>query len=531
MKFDNRDQTKNKIWSDLQKLSSDAHKINILDLFKSQKNRAQTMSAKSEGIFFDFSKHLITPEILNTLLAFADSIDLKDKIDDMFDGKPINKSENRAVLHTALRADQNKEHTPEVANKFQDINHQSQKIKIFSEEIRSGKWRGLTNRAITDIVNIGIGGSDLGPRMACKALKEFANGSMRAHFVSNVDGTDIRDTISELDPETTLIIISSKTFTTTETLMNAKIAINWLETSLNTTGVESTNHIIGITANTENAIRFGIKASNILNFSNWVGGRYSIWSSIGLSIAIYIGFDNFDQMLKGARLIDHHFRETSFSKNIPIVMALIGFWYNNFLNAQSHAVIPYCERLSLLPSYIQQLDMESNGKSVSQSGEKISYQTGPVIWGQTGTNGQHAFFQLLHQGTKLIPIDFIAPVKQSNSYKDNQEVLLNNMLAQSMALMIGRKEPKTQSYKNYSGNKPSSTILIDELSPKNLGALIAIYEHKTLAQGIIWGINSFDQWGVELGKELSVALGEDLDLEVDESTAQLKSIIAEIRSL
>ena len=531
MKFDNRDQTKNKIWSDLQKLSSDAHKINILDLFKSQKNRAQTMSAKSEGIFFDFSKHLITPEILNTLLAFADSIDLKDKINDMFDGKPINKSENRAVLHTALRADQNKEHTPEVANKFQDINHQSQKIKIFSEEIRSGKWRGLTNRAITDIVNIGIGGSDLGPRMACKALKEFANGGVRAHFVSNVDGTDIRDTISELDPETTLIIISSKTFTTTETLMNAKIAINWLETSLNKTGVESTNHIIGITANTENAIRFGIKASNILNFSNWVGGRYSIWSSIGLSIAIYIGFDNFDQMLKGARLIDHHFRETSFSKNIPIVMALIGFWYNNFLNAQSHAVIPYCERLSLLPSYIQQLDMESNGKSVSQSGEKISYQTGPVIWGQTGTNGQHAFFQLLHQGTKLIPIDFIAPVKQSNSYKDNQEVLLNNMLAQSMALMVGRKEQKTQSYKNYSGNKPSSTILIDELSPKNLGALIAIYEHKTLAQGIIWGINSFDQWGVELGKELSVALGEDLDLEVDESTAQLKSIIAEIRSL
>ena len=236
-------------------------------------------------------------------------------------------------------------------------------------------------------------------------------------------------------------------------------------------------------------------------------------------------------MLKGARLIDHHFRETSFSKNIPIVMALIGFWYNNFLNAQSHAVIPYCERLSLLPSYIQQLDMESNGKSVSQSGEKISYQTGPVIWGQTGTNGQHAFFQLLHQGTKLIPIDFIAPVKQSNSYKDNQEVLLNNMLAQSMALMVGRKEQKTQSYKNYSGNKPSSTILIDELSPKNLGALIAIYEHKTLVQGIIWDINSFDQWGVELGKELSVALGEDLDLEIDESTAQLKSIIAEIRSL
>ncbi|RZO06603.1 MAG: glucose-6-phosphate isomerase, partial [SAR92 clade bacterium] len=372
--------------------------------------------------------------------------------------------------------------------------------------------------------------SDLGPRMACTALKEFASARLNIHFVSNVDGTDINDVLSNLNPETTLIIISSKTFTTMETLLNADKALAWLEKNLEIQNIRSSNHVIGVTANSKNAKLFGIDETRVVEFDDWVGGRYSIWSSIGLSLAISIGFDNFQIMLSGAREIDNHFRESPFDQNIPVIMAVLGIWYNNFLGAQSHAIIPYCERLTLFPSYLQQLDMESNGKSVDQNGEQLKYQTAPIIWGQTGTNGQHAFFQLLHQGTKFIPIDFIAPITQNQSDDKSQKILLNNMLAQSMSLMVGKKAKEGENHKSYPGNKPSSTLLINSLSPKTLGALIAIYEHKVFVQGTIWGINSFDQWGVELGKELSIALNKGNISNIDPSTDQLKDIISKFSS-
>ena len=513
--------TQTNIWSNLVDQSRSVGDIIISDLFKKEKNRAKSMSIKVAEVFFDYSKNLITTDILKNLIALAEEANLPIRIDEMFDGKAINRSENRSALHTALRADQDGEHLTNISSKFKSINDQLSKIKAIRDKIRSKEWGGETGKPITDVINIGIGGSDLGPRMACTALKEFASARLNIHFVSNVDGTDINDVLSDLNPETTLIIISSKTFTTMET---------WLEKDLNIQNIRSSNHVIGVTANAKNAKLFGIDETRVVEFDDWVGGRYSIWSSIGLSLAISIGFDNFQIMLSGAREIDNHFRESPFDQNIPVIMAVLGIWYNNFLGAQSHAIIPYCERLTLFPSYLQQLDMESNGKSVDQNGEQLAYQTAPIIWGQTGTNGQHAFFQLLHQGTKFIPIDFIAPIIQKQSDDQSQKILLNNMLAQSMSLMVGKKAKEGETHKNYPGNKPSSTLLINSLSPKTLGALIAIYEHKVFVQGTIWGINSFDQWGVELGKELSIALNKGNISNIDPSTDQLKDIISKFSS-
>ena len=518
--------TQTNIWSNLVDQSRSVGDIIISDLFKKEKNRAKSMSIKVAEVFFDYSKNLITTDILKNLIALAEEANLSIRIDEMFDGKAINRSENRSALHTALRADQDGEHSANITLKFKSINDQASKIKAISDKIRSKEWVGETGKPITDVINIGIGGSDLGPRMACTALKEFASAKINTHFVSNVDGTDINDALSNLNPETTLIIISSKTFTTIETLLNADKALAWLEKDLKIQNIRSSNHVIGVTANSKNAKLFGIDETRVVEFNDWVGGRYSIWSSIGLSLAISIGFDNFQTMLSGAREIDNHFRESPFDQNIPVIMAVLGIWYNNFLGAQSHAIIPYCERLTLFPSYLQQLDMESNGKSVDQNGEQLKYQTAPIIWGQTGTNGQHAFFQLLHQGTKFIPIDFIAPIIQKQSDDQSQKILLNNMLAQSMSLMVGKKAKEGENHKSYPGNKPSSTLLLNSLSPKTLGALIAIYEHKVFVQGTIWGINSFDQWGVELGKELSIALNKGNISNIDPSTDQLKDIIS-----
>ena len=376
-------------------------------------------------------------------------------------------------------------------------------MREVSEKIRSGGWQGSTGKSITDIVNIGIGGSDLGPKLACNALAEFSHPDINIHFISNVDGAEILTTLDKLNPETTLIAVASKTFTTQETLLNAKTAINWFETELSLLNAQSSRHFIALTANPDNAVSYGIPESQILEFAEWVGGRYSLWSSIGLSIAISIGFERFSDMLAGAREMDLHFRTAPIDKNMPVIMAVLGIWYTNFLNAQSSAVIPYCERLLLLPSYLQQLDMESNGKSTTLEGEPVSYNTGPILWGQTGTNGQHAFFQLLHQGTRLVPIDFIAAVNDNLSNTEHHRVLLGNMLGQSSALMTGQPAPKNQPHRYYEGNKPSNTLLMNSLSAKNFGALVALYEHKVFVQGSLWNINSFDQWGVELGKKMA----------------------------
>ena len=376
-------------------------------------------------------------------------------------------------------------------------------MREVSEKIRSGGWQGSTGKSITDIVNIGIGGSDLGPKLACNGLAEFAHPDINIHFISNVDGAEILTTLAKLNPETTLITVASKTFTTQETLLNAKTAISWFEKKLGLLSAQSSPHFIALTANRDNAVSYGIPESQILEFAEWVGGRYSLWSSIGLSIATSIGFERFSDMLSGAREMDLHFRTAPIDQNMPIIMAVLGIWYTNFLNAQSSAVIPYCERLLLLPSYLQQLDMESNGKSTTLEGEPVCYNTGPILWGQTGTNGQHAFFQLLHQGTRLVPIDFIAAVNDNLSNKEHHRVLLGNMLGQSSALMTGQPAPKNQPHRYYEGNKPSNTLLMNSLSAKNFGALVALYEHKVFVQGSLWNINSFDQWGVELGKKMA----------------------------
>jgi glucose-6-phosphate isomerase len=382
-------------------------------------------------------------------------------------------------------------------------------MRLVSEKIRNGQWQGSTGKKITDVINIGIGGSDLGPKLACNGLNEFAHPEIKLHFISNVDGAEILTTLAKLNPETTLVALASKTFTTQETLLNAKTAIHWFEQTLGLAQAQTSSHFIGLTANKANAVAYGIPESQILEFAEWVGGRYSLWSSIGLSIAISIGFDGFVEMLRGAREMDIHFQQAPLDQNMPVIMALLGIWYSNFMGAQSSAVIPYCERLLLLPSYLQQLDMESNGKATTLQGKATEYDTGPIIWGQTGTNGQHAFFQLLHQGTRLVPIDFIAAVKDALSNEEHHRVLLGNMLGQSAALMTGQPAPEAEQHRYYPGNKPSNTLLMDRLSPKNFGALIALYEHKVFVQGSIWNINCFDQWGVELGKKMANRLLDD----------------------
>lgn len=490
----------------------------LRELFDEDQERFTKFHTYFEDILVDYSKNLITEETLATLIELANECELKPAIDAMFRGEAINQTENRSVLHIALR---NRSNTPikvDGADVMPEVNNVLEQMKKFSSQLISGEWKGYSGKAITDIVNIGIGGSDLGPYMVTEALRPCAKG-IRPHFVSNVDGTHIAETLKNLNPETTLFIIASKTFTTQETMTNAQSAKDWfLEKSGNKGDVSK--HFVAVSTNTKSVTEFGIDANNMFVFWDWVGGRYSLWSSIGLSIICTIGYDHFVELLEGAHAMDNHFKNTPFDKNIPVLLALIGIWYGNFFDGASEAILPYDQYLHRFAAYFQQGNMESNGKSVDRNGEPILYQTGPVIWGEPGTNGQHAFYQLIHQGTKMIPCDFIAPAISHNPLSDHHDKLLSNFFAQTEALMLGKTEEEVRAeltkagmnedelefhipFRVFSGNKPTNSLLFKQLTPRTLGSLIAMYEHKIFTQGVIWNIFSFDQWGVELGKVLA----------------------------
>ncbi|UTW45470.1 glucose-6-phosphate isomerase [bacterium SCSIO 12696] len=506
-------------WQQLQQQAADSSSIHIADLLANESDRANRLRVSWENFYFDYAKSLINSKTLNTLFALAEVSPLKQRMEAMVSGEAINCSEDRPVLHCALRAPESFDFKVDGNGVSELVGDGLQSIQAFSEKIRDKQWLGSTGKALTDVINIGIGGSDLGPKMTCQALQQFAHKDIRCHFISNVDGAEIFSLLETLNPETTLIIIVSKTFTTQETLLNAKTALAWLGEKLELDKPQSSSHVIGITANRDNCLKYGIPTNQIVEFGNWVGGRYSLWSGVGLTIAITIGYDRFVEFLNGAKAMDQHFFKSDFEKNIPVILALLNIWYSNFLNAQSTAVIPYCERLHFLPVYLQQLEMESNGKSVRQDGQAVTYNTGGIIWGQPGSNSQHAFFQLLHQGTHLIPVQFIGAANDELSNPEHHNILLQNMLAQGAALMKGQSDPSGTGHAKYPGNRPSTTLIMDQLTPFNLGALIALYEHKVFAEGVIWGINSFDQWGVELGKKIAKQLAnDDATTEWDPST-------------
>jgi glucose-6-phosphate isomerase len=489
------------------------------DLFAQDPERFIKFSIRFRDILVDFSKNRITEETLNLLLSLAEEIDLRDAIERMFTGDIINETEGRAVLHIALRNRENRPIYVGGEDVMPHVNAVLGKMNRFSTQVITGQWKGFTGRPITDIVNIGIGGSDLGPAMVTECLQPYAKPGLSVHFISNVDATHIVQTLKQLDPETTLFMIASKTFTTQETMTNAFSARDWFMAKAKDP-MHISRHFVAISSNTEKVEAFGINRDNMFVFWDWVGGRYSLWSAIGLSIACSIGFENFEQLLQGGFDMDCHFRETPFRQNIPVVLALIGVWYNNFFGAETEAILPYDQSMHRFPAYLQQANMESNGKSADRNGKRVSYQTGPILWGEPGTNGQHAFYQLIHQGTKLIPADFLAPAISHNPLGDHHPILLSNFFAQPEALMNGKtpeevveelqREGKTDDeirrlcpYRVFEGNRPTTSILFEKLTPRVLGSLIALYEHKIFTQGIIWNIFSFDQWGVELGKQLA----------------------------
>jgi len=507
-------------WNKLKEHYYQVSPIQMKDMFANDSNRFQTFSIKFNDILVDYSKNRITDETKNLLIALAHESGLRSAIDNMFGGVRINNTENRAVLHIALRNQSSSHVTAEGEDVMQKIRPVLEKMKGFCLKVRSGEWKGYTGKSITDVVNIGIGGSDLGPYMVTEALKPYSKTGPKVHFVSNVDGTHIVEALSSLNPETTLFIIASKTFTTQETLTNAETARDWFLKSANEKSYVA-KHFVALSTNAKEVGAFGIDTDNMFEFWDWVGGRYSLWSAIGLSIAVNIGYDNFEELLIGAYEMDEHFRTAPFENNIPVVLAVLGVWYNNFFDAQSHGILPYDQYMHRFPAYFQQGDMESNGKGVTKDGEVISdYSTGPIIWGEPGTNGQHAFYQLIHQGTKLIPCDFLAPVVSQNPVGDHHAKLLANFFAQTEALMKGKTSEEAKSelqkeglsgealekllpHKVFTGNRPTNSIMFKRLTPKVLGSLIAMYEHKIYTQGVIWNVNSFDQWGVELGKQLA----------------------------
>lgn len=509
-------------WRALQEHHKKMTAVHMRDLFAADPARFQKFSLRFEDILFDYSKNRITEETMVHLLALAEEAGLAERIQAMFSGAKINNTEGRAVLHVALRNRSNRPILVDGRDVMPDVNRVLAKMETFSDAVRSGAWRGYTGLPITDIVNIGIGGSDLGPKMVVEALTPYTRRDLRAHFVSNVDGTDIAETLKKVQPETTLFLIASKTFTTQETMANAHTARAWF---LGAAGEETAvaSHFAALSTNTEGVVAFGIDPDNMFEFWDWVGGRYSLWSAIGLSIALAVGFDNFTALLTGAHKVDEYFRTTPFAQNIPVIMALLGVWYNNFFDAQSHAILPYDQYMQYFPAYFQQGDMESNGKSVTRGGAPVDYSTGPVIWGQPGTNGQHAFYQLVHQGTKLVPCDFLAPAQSHNPVGNHHTLLLSNFFAQPEALMKGKTAVEVRAElgdsslssdqlealvaaKTFAGNRPSNAFLFKRVTPETLGSLIALYEHKIFTQGVIWDINSFDQMGVELGKVLAKAI-------------------------
>jgi glucose-6-phosphate isomerase len=493
--------------------------VHMRDLFDQDPQRFERFSLKFRDILLDFSKHRITAETFQLLLDLARQADVAGWRDKMFRGEKINSTEDRAVLHVALRNRSNRPILVDGEDVMPKVAAVLAHMREFSESVRNGSWKGATGKRITDVVNIGIGGSDLGPVMVTEALRPYAHPGLRMHFVSNVDGTHIAETLRTLDPETALFIVASKTFTTQETLTNARSARSWLLAAINDEAAIA-KHFVAISTNAKAVAEFGIDTRNMFEFWDWVGGRYSLWSAIGLSIAISIGMENFEELLTGAYELDQHFVNEPLERNLPVVMALLGIWYNNFFDAQTLAILPYDQYLHRFPAYLQQADMESNGKRVTRDGEAVDVSTGPIVWGEPGTNGQHAFYQLIHQGTKLVPCDFLAPIETHNPTDDHHLILLSNFFAQTEALMRGKtaaearaellatglqgeKLEKLLPHKVFEGNKPSSSILIQKLTPRTLGSLIALYEHKIFVQGVIWNINSFDQWGVELGKQLA----------------------------
>ena len=524
----NIDPTGTDTWKRLGKLYEEKKGKHLRDMFAADPQRFGKFSRTlDDEILLDFSKNLIDGEIFETLLDLAAECDVKGAADAMFRGEKINRTENRAVLHTALRNRGNRPVLVDGEDVMPNVNAVLNQMEKFCAKVHSGEWRGYTGKAITDIVNIGIGGSDLGPVMVTEALRAYKRDDIEPHFVSNVDGTHIAETLKRVDPETTLFLIASKTFTTQETMTNAHTARDWF---LKATGDEKAvaKHFVAMSTNAEAVREFGIDLDNMFEFWDWVGGRYSLWSAIGLSIALTIGFDRFVELLEGAYEMDNHFRNTPYRDNLPVILALLGIWYNNFFGAQSHALLPYDQYMHRFPAYMQQGDMESNGKYVDRNGNKVEYQTGPVIWGEAGTNGQHAFYQLIHQGTKLIPCDFIAPAESLNPIGDHHRKLLSNFFAQTEALAFGKTREEVERefletgktpeevadlipHKIFEGNRPTNSILLKKMTPKVLGKLIAMYEHKIFVQGVIWNIYSFDQWGVELGKQLAKKILPELE--------------------
>ena len=516
--------TKTNSWKKLQDHFQDIKDTHIKNWFSENKERANQMTIKWDDFYVDFSKNRINEDTLKLLDSLAKEVDLEDAIKKYFSGDIINQTENRAVLHTALRASKDAEIYVDGKNVIPEIYAVKGKIKTFTNKLVNGELKGFTNKPFTDIVNIGIGGSDLGPAMVTDALKHYKN-HLNTHFVSNVDGDHVNEIIKNLNPESTLFVVVSKTFTTQETLSNANTIRDWFLRYAPENAIAK--HFVAVSTNIEMVREFGIDEKNIFPMWNWVGGRFSLWSAVGLSISLALGYDNFESLLKGARKMDNHFKNEPFNRNIPVILGLLSIWYNNFFNAESEAVIPYSQYLEKFATYLQQGIMESNGKSVDRSGHKIEYQTGTIIWGEPGTNAQHAFFQLIHQGTKLIPADFIGFVKPLHGNKDHHDKLISNFLAQTEALMMGKNEDeiltelhdqnlseseikKLLPFKIFDGNKPTNTIFINKLNPESLGKLIALYEHKIFVQGVIWNIFSYDQFGVELGKQLANTILHDI---------------------
>ncbi|KMN78993.1 glucose-6-phosphate isomerase [Chromobacterium sp. LK11] len=538
-------------WQALWDHFAEAKHQHMRDLFASDPERAERYALEVGGLFLDYSKNRITDDTLKGLMQLAREAGLPAKIKAMFKGEKLNSTENRAVLHVALRNRTNSPIHVDGEDVMPKVNSVLERMGKFAHAVRSGEWLGYTNQPITDIVNIGIGGSDLGPLMVCSALKPFGHPRLNMHFVSNVDGAQLKETLKKVHSETTLFVVESKTFTTQETLTNALTARDWfLQRSRDESAVAK--HFVAVSTNQKAVADFGIDPSNMFEFWDWVGGRYSLWSAIGLPIMLYLGEENFTELLNGAHIMDQHFKNAPFEQNMPVLLAMIGVWYINYYGGGSHVVAPYDQYLHRLPAFIQQLDMESNGKQVMLDGQPVNFETAPIIWGETGINGQHAFFQLLHQGTHISPIDLIASVQNCSSLPGHHEILLANVFAQAEAFMRGktadevRAELKEQGLKGealealvphkvFGGNRPTNTLLMSRLNPRNLGSLVALYEHKIFVQGVIWHINSFDQWGVELGKQLAKTIHAELTgklkhAEHDSSTRRLIELYRQVNA-
>ena len=513
-------------WQALHQHWGAMQEVRLRDLFGTDAGRAKRMSLSVAGLHLDYSKNILTPETLALLLDLGAAVDLKGWIGRMFAGEAINNTEQRAVLHVALRNRSNRPILVDGQDVMPQVNGVLARMEQFVGRVRSGEWLGYTGQRITDVVNIGIGGSNLGPKMVCAALAPHQKENLRVHFVSNVDGTHLVETVRRLSPETTLFIVASKTFTTQETMTNATSARSWLLTALKDQAAIA-RHFVAVSTNAEKVAAFGIDTANMFGFWDWVGGRYSLWSAIGLPIALAVGFDNFAELLEGAHAMDEHFRTAELGANMPVLLGLIGVWYANFAGARTHAVLPYDQSLRYLPAYLQQGDMESNGKQVTRAGEAVDYSTGPVVWGEPGTDGQHAFYQLIHQGTQMIPADFIGAVHSHNELGDHHIKFMANFFAQTEALMRGRTYDEALAemlaggmaeeqarflahHRTFPGNRPTNSILMERLTPRTLGALIALYEHRIFVQGVVWDVNSFDQWGVELGKQLANVILDEL---------------------